>query len=348
MGSIKVVLLGVGNATSVFLQGLYYYKNSDDDDYSGIWHPVVGNYKISDIEVIGAFDIDSKKIGLDLADAIYKNKTTKYLDIEKTGIDVEAGILNDELPSHLKSIINVSSSNYDYVLNSFKELKPDIVINLISSGLDNTSKLYAECSLEANADFINATPTNLTKSELAYRYDKEGILLIGDDLMSQFGGTAFHKGIVNFMVERGIVIEKSYQLDVGGNMDTLNTMEERIKRLKSKVKTDAINIEAPYEFESIAGTTEYTEFLDDGRISYYWLRSKGFINTPITVDIVLRTNDGANAANVLLDVIRATKYSKINNINGKDIISSYGFKNAPKIKRIRDAYKEFTEMFVNI
>ncbi|MEM2856709.1 MAG: hypothetical protein QW416_06380 [Candidatus Nitrosocaldaceae archaeon] len=342
--AIRVALLGIGNASSILLQGLEYYKGDNEE---GLWHTKVGNYTISDISIVGAFDIDKRKVGLELTEAIFVNNITRYTKVPKSGIIVNSGILEDELPLHLREIINVNSNSYDNLISSLKEIKPDIVVNLISSGLDNTSKLYAKASLEVGADFINATPTDL-KSFLPL-FKEKGLMIVGDDLMSQFGGTAFHKSMIDFMVERGVKIEKSYQLDVGGSTETLNTINEKIKESKRRVKTTSIDIEAPYEFESIAGTTEYTQFLNDERVSYYWMKSKGFMNTPITIDIVLRTHDGSNAANVLLDVIRAVRYAKDNNrLELIDIIASYGFKNSQKIKKIREAYKEFVDIFVNV
>jgi len=341
--SIKVALIGIGNTASILLQGLHYYKNNDNIE--GLWHPIVGNYKVSDIEVVDAYDIDPTKIGLDLSNAAYKNNCIKYVDLQNMDIDVKPGLLADNIPRSLKQCNN---TNYDRFVDSLKSSNPDIVINLISSGLDNTTKLYAEGSLISNANFINTTNTNLVRTDIAIKYEKAYLMLIGDDLMSQFGGTAFHKGIINFMNERGIKIEKSYQLDVGGSNDTLNTLDEQVKEQKSKVKTKCIDVEANYKFESIAGTTEYTNFLNDNRVSYYWIKSKGFMNAPITIDITLRTNDGVNGANVLLDVIRAIMYCKKNNIKHADIISSYGFKNPPYIMNIQDSYNRFVETFVNI
>lgn len=340
--TIKVALLGIGNASSILLEGLEYYKDGRED---GLWHSIVGGYSVSDISIIGAFDIDARKIDLDLSDAILKNNTVHSVDIPKNGIIVSSGILEDELPMHLKEVIEYKRCSYDEFVSSLGSLRPDIVVNLISSGLDNTSALYAKAALEVGADFINATPTDL--KHLIQLFKEKGLILVGDDLMSQFGGTAFHKGMIDFMVERGIRIEKSYQLDVGGSIETLNTIDERIKDMKRRVKTKSIDVEAPYEFESIAGTTEYTQFLNDERVSYYWMRSRGFIDTPITIDIVLRTHDGSNAANVLLDVIRAVRYARDKGrYEWVDIIASYGFKNAPKSVRIREAYKEFVNTFI--
>jgi myo-inositol-1-phosphate synthase len=343
MSEIRVALVGVGNVANTFVQGTQFYRDGKDD---GLWHPIIGGYKASDIKIVSAFDIDAKKVGTDVSEAIFRGRSRKYIDLQKMGVNVNSGILSDNIPAHLKDIIAVKTDNYDNVLKVMRESRPDVVINLISSGMDNTSKKYAECALEANASFINATPTQLTEGELAERFANSKLLLVGDDLMSQFGGTAFHKGMIDFMVQRGVRVKKSYQLDVGGSLETLNTTEENIKAMKRKIKTSTINTEAPYEFESVAGTTEYTDFLNDSRVSYYWMYSEGFLNSPAIIDITLRTNDGANACNVLFDVARAIKYCKQNDkLLLKDTICSYGFKNPPTTTKIRDSYTNFVSAF---
>jgi myo-inositol-1-phosphate synthase len=211
--------------------------------------------------------------------------------------------------------------------------------------MDRSSVEYAKAALAARASFVNATPAKIaTNPALAKKFASRRLVLAGDDLLSQFGGTAFHKGMIDFMVERGVHVKKSYQLDVGGSAETKNTMDERIRMLKRGMKTGSIGMEAPYRFESVAGTTEYTDFLGDSRNSYYWMSSEGFLGSNIVMDLTLRTNDGANAGNVLLDVVRATaKKGKVIKIS--EVVSAYGFKNPPKQFKIREAYSNFVSMF---
>ena len=342
---IKVAIIGVGNVASTFVQGIHFYKDGKDD---GLWHNVVGGYKASDIKIVSVFDIDANKIGLDLSQAIFKGKARKYIDVDNLGVDVKSGILEDEIPTHLKGAINVKSDSYDNVLKELKKSAPDVVINLVSSAIDNSSKRYAQCSLESNASFINATPTQLAKSDLSNKFLNSKLLIVGDDLMSQFGGTAFHKGMIDFMVQRGVKVKKSYQLDVGGSMETLNTLDEKIKAMKRAIKTSTINSEAPYNFDSVAGTTEYTDFLNDSRVSYYWMYSEGFLKSPAIIDITLKTSDGANACNVLLDVVRAVTHCKeYSKLWLSDTICAYGFKSPPKTAKIRDSYANFVSAFVS-
>jgi len=342
---IKIAILGVGNVASTLVQGIHFYKDNDD---SGLWHSVVGGYRASNIKIVSAFDIDANKIGMDLSESIFRSRSKKYVDVTDLGVEVKTGILEDDIPPHLRDVIKVKSDDHDTVLKELRRSKPDIVMNLISSAMDNSSKRYASCALEAKASFINATPAQLAKSELNNKFLNSKLLLIGDDLMSQFGGTAFHRGMIDFMVQRGVKVKKSYQLDVGGSMETLNTLDEKIKAMKRSIKTSTINSEAPYTFESAAGTTEYTDFLGDSRVSYYWMYSEGFLKSPAIIDIMLRTNDGANACNVLFDVIRAVKYCMENKkMPLKDTICAYGFKSPPKTAKIRDSYANFINTFAN-
>lgn len=345
MSEIRLSIVGVGNVASTLVQGIHFYN---DGKHDGLWHDIVGDHKTSDIKIVSAFDIDANKIGMDISEAIFKGEARKYIDVSKMGIEVKSGILSDNIPAHLKDAITVKSDSYENVLKAMKESRPDIVVNLISSGMDNTSKKYAECALESNASFVNATPVPLTKSGLVEKFANAKLLLIGDDLMSQFGGTAFHKGMIEFMVQRGVKVKKSYQLDVGGSLETLNTIDENIKAMKRKIKTSTINTEAPYEFDSVAGTTEYTDFLSDSRVSYYWMYSEGFLNSPTIIDITLHTRDGANACNVLFDVCRAIKYCKESDkLSLRDTICAYGFKNPSSVTKIRDSYANFVNAFAS-
>ncbi len=341
---IRVAIAGVGNVTSTLVQGISFYSQ---DSKPGLWHDLVGGYKVSDIRIVSAFDIDAKKAGADLATSIFRDGSRKYVDVASLGVDVRSGILEDQLPARLKNVIKAESSDYENILDEMKRSRPDVVINLISSAMDASSRRYAEAALETGASFINATPSQLAKSDLGGKFIDSKLLLVGDDLMSQFGGTAFHRGMIDFMVQRGVKVKKSYQLDVGGSMETLNTLDERIRAMKRSIKTSSINSEAPYDFDSAAGTTEYTDFLGDSRVSYYWMYSEGFLGSPAIIDITLRTSDGANACNVLLDVVRAVKHCRdTGDLSPRDAICAYGFKSPPGMAKIRDAYAKFVSKFV--
>lgn len=338
MADIRVAVIGVGNVGATFVQGVSYYGNGKNT--VGLWHQKVAGFRPSNIKVVSAFDIDPAKVGRSLSQVAAEN-TKRYHEPENDGVKVSAGILLDGFAGQDRP---VTTSPKDFA----KELKnsgAQVVLNLISSGMDKTSAEYARASLAAGVAFVNATPAKIANSPLASKFAQKRLVLAGDDLLSQFGGTAFHKGMIDFMVERGVHVSKSYQLDVGGSEETRRTMDERIKMLKRGMKTGSIGMEAPYKFESVAGTTEYTDFLGDSRNSYYWMSSEGFMGSKIVMDLTLRTSDGANAGNVLMDVVRAARARGVNVKKAAEVINSYGFKKPAKAAGIRHAYSGFVDMF---
>ncbi|AIC15027.1 hypothetical protein [Nitrososphaera viennensis] len=334
---IKVAVIGVGNVGATFVQGVQYY--SDSKNGVGLWHQKVAGFRPSNLKIVAAFDVNPAKVGRPLAE-VATASTKKYCDVSSK-VNVGAGLALDAYYDGEQKPATTSAQDFARAL---EDSGADIVLNLISSGMDKSSAEYARAALKAGASFVNATPAKLANSSLASKFAQKKLVLAGDDLLSQFGGTAFHKGMIDFMVERGVHVSKSYQLDVGGSEETKRTMDERIKMLKRGMKTGAIGMEAPYEFESVAGTTEYTDFLGDSRNSYYWMSSEGFMGSKIIMDLTLRTSDGANAGNVLLDVVRASM-AKSPVAKKAPVINAYGFKNPPKKAKVRSAYADFVKMF---
>lgn len=342
-GRIRIALVGVGNSACALVQGMDYY--GEDDSRKGLWHTVIGGYRVSDLEVVEAFDIDVKKIDMDVSEAIFfePNVAPKYLEPKPFNVAVRKGILKDDLTFHLGNTIRVDNREARDLVDILRSNKVDVMVNLISSGLDHSSEAYADIALEAGCCFVNATTTSMASNEnMCGRFLKYSLVIVGDDLMSQFGGTIFHKGILNFMHKRGTRIERSYQLDVGGGMETLNTVNERLKLLKRDMKTKAIAIELPYDFETVAGTTDYVDFMNNNRTSYFWIEGEGFLGSQISVDVYLRTVDGPNAGNVLLDTIRAVKVAKDSGDFGAPLeICNYAFKKPPDFIKLEDIYERF-------
>lgn len=338
MPEIRVAVIGVGNVGATFVQGIDYYSGKNT---IGLWHQKVAGLKPTDIRIVAAFDIDPAKIGRNLSQ-VASESARKYHGVKDSEVTISPGMLID----NIGKIGNpVTSSPKDFE-NELSKSGAQVAMNLISSGMDKTSLEYARAALRARVSFVNATPAKVaTNSTLARKFAASKLVLAGDDLLSQFGGTAFHKGMIDFMVERGVHVKKSYQLDVGGSAETKNTMNERIRMLKRSMKTSSIGMEAPYRFESVAGTTEYTDFLGDSRNSYYWMSSQGFLGSNIVMDLTLRTSDGANAGNVLFDVVRAAKAKKVKAAKASEVISAYGFKSPPKQFKIREAYANFLSTF---
>jgi len=341
MVGVKVAVIGVGNVGSTFAKGVDYYGNSKNT--TGLWHQKVAGLKPANVKIVAAFDIDPSKEEKQLSNVISDAAASGYHMERDLSVKVNPGILSDE-NGKFENPATISPKDF---ANDLERSGAQIALNLISSGMDKTCSEYAKAALKAGVSFANATPAKIAiNNSLARQFAQRRLFLVGDDLLSQFGGTAFHKGMIDFMIERGVHVKKSYQLDVGGSAETKNTMHERVRMMKRAMKTASIGMEAPYRFESVAGTTEYTDFLGDSRNSYYWMSSEGFLGSSIVMDLTLRTSDGANAGNVLLDVVRAIAGSKRGSApKAAEVISAYGFKNPPKQHKIREAYERFASMF---
>ncbi len=344
---VKVAIVGVGNAASILIQGLKFY--GQPRKRSGLWHPDVGGIQVKDVKVVSAFDIDRRKVGLDLSDAIFSrpNVARRYVKIEKTGIKVNPGLSLNDTPPHLMGQ-KLAATKSNGFIKALRDSGADIVLNLISSGTDASTKAYAKASVKAGCSFVNCTPALLLRdSVLVGQFKNAGLLLAGDDLMSQFGGTVFHKGLLGLMVKRGIKISKSYQLDVGGGSETFNTIDEAIKGAKRKVKTASVAGEVPYQFETVAGTTDFVDYMGNERTSYFWAEGSGFLNTEVGIDVYLRSSDGANAGNILLDVVRAVAAAASTRRRGAvNEICAYGFKSPPRPVGFEEAYRVFEKTFV--
>ncbi len=333
---INIAIVGCGNVATTLIKGLEFYKTAT----TGLWHPNVSGFTLNDITISAIYDIDAQKVGKKIGNIL--DQKTDFSELA-----IQSGILEDVAPSHISQNGQPKNIKYEAFVESLKKIKPDFLVNLISSGMEKSSETYARAALDAGCSFFNATSAKTSTEQTRNAFTAKGLMILGDDLMSQFGGTAFHRGMIDFMTSRGIRVEKAYQLDVGGNNDTKTTMAEEIRERKRKIKTESISIESPTPFRSTAGTTEYAEQLGDSRVSYYWMEARGFLNSPIEMDLSLRTNDSTNGCNVIVDCLRAaTKAISDKDLSKAEIISSYAFKSPPKRSHIREGNKTFEQTFV--
>jgi myo-inositol-1-phosphate synthase len=343
---VKVAIAGIGNCASVFLQGLRFYRGGQR---TGLWHPIVAGMEPSDIEVVAAFDVDSRKVGLELSRGIFTspNVARRYLSLPRTNITVEPGISEADAAPHLRTV-KLNHSSEEEFARRLEDSGADILLNLISSGSDTSSEGYARTALRAGCSFVNCTPSLVLKRKgLVASFRRAKLPLVGDDLMSQFGGTVFHKGLLGLLVNRGVKVAKSYQLDVGGGSETQNTIDEDIKMAKREVKTSSVASEVPYKFETIAGTTDFVDYMGNDRTSYFWFEGSMFMDTDVSVDVYLRSSDGANAGNILFDVIRATyRCLSTKKLGTVDEICAYGFKSPPKPVHFEEAYAKFAAAYI--
>ena len=344
--AVKIAIAGVGNCASVFVQGLKFYSG---DERRGLWHPNIAGLKPRDLQVVSAFDVDSRKVGLELSKAILSppNVARRYVAVPKGRVAVEPGISKGDAAPHLRGI-RLERAGADDVVKKLEASGADLLVNLISSGSVASSEEYARSALRAGCGFINCTPSLvLRNNKLLADFQKAKLPLIGDDLMSQFGGTIFHKGLLGLMFKRGVKVSKSYQLDVGGGSETLNTIDEAIKMAKREVKTTTVASEVPYKFETVAGTTDFVDYMGNDRTSYFWFEGSTFMDSGVSVDIYLRSSDGANAGNVLLDVIRAAfRCKQIGKTGTVGEICAYGFKAPPKPMHYDEAYAKFAALYI--
>jgi len=344
LAEIRVAIAGIGNSASSLLQGIQYY--AENGNSLGLLHKKLGKYTVDDIKVVAAFDIDKNKIGKDVADAIYSepNKAPKIEALKKTGVKVQMGPHPDSLEASTMSNIESAKAEPVDVVKVLKESKADLLINLISGGADKASRLYAEAALKAGCGFINATPSGIVNDfSISSEYKKAGLPLAGDDLMSQMGATAVHIGLLEFLDSRGVHIEESYQLDVGGGSESINTLE-KTRDIKRTIKTDAVKKHIPYDFELVSGSADFVDFLVNGRDSFFFVRGSYFSGAEFTLDMKLSTEDSPNAGAVLVDVIRGMMIAKEKGSAGPvEAVCSYGFKRPTRRYKMPEAYRMFKE-----
>jgi myo-inositol-1-phosphate synthase len=342
MPKIRVALIGVGNCASSFVQGIQYYTKQNTTQ--GLRNPEIAGFAPKDIEVVAAFDIDNRKVGFDLSEAIFAkpNNAPKVSDVPTLGVKVAKGPLLDGVGQSTKALIEVSNAADSNVAQVLMYSRTEIAINLLPSGAANATRFYAMQAVAAGCAFINATP-NFVASEpsIATHFEDAGLPLVGDDLVDQIGSTALHKTLLKLLSESGVHINETYQLDVGGGTESIDTMD-RTRDAKRAIKTESVASSLPYKTEVVAGSTDYVDFLQNKRDSYFWISGVYFCNTPLKIDLKFQTTDAPNAGSVLFDVVRAVKVAMTKKQGGPlEAISAYGFKHPPKMLPIEVAEAEF-------
>lgn len=342
---IKIALVGVGNCASALVQGIQYYGSIAKNSL-GIRNLTLGSYHPRDIKIVAAFDIDDRKVGKDLAEAIFAppNIAPKIVDVPHTGVSVSKGPVLDGVGEYTGRVIQVCNSPEVDVARVLRESDAEIVVNLLPSGAVKASEWYAAQSLKAGCAFVNATPAPIASdASWVKRFEEAGLPLLGDDLIDQVGATTIHKTLLQLLSRHGVHVTETYQLDVGGGTESLDTLE-RTRELKRTIKTDTVKAALPYEAEVIAGSTDYVDFLGNRRDSFFWIRGMYFCGVPMQMDIRLSTVDAPNAGSVLLDVIRAVKIALDRKMKGAILpICAYAFKRPPQLIPLAMAEKMFKE-----
>ena len=347
---IKVAILGVGNCASSLVQGLEYYKN--DDQQTGLISDVIGGYKVSDIEIVAAFDINKEKVGIDLSEAIFKepNNTSKFSEVPKLNIEVKPGKTLDGVGKFVEDKITAVEDS-DKVIDELKESNAEILINLLPVGSEEAVKFYAECAIEAKVGFINCIPVFIARDKEWYKKFKDNnVPLIGDDIKSQVGATIVHRALAQLFSDRGIELKRSYQLNVGGNMDFLNMLEEDRLETKRTSKTSSVTSVANkgkgMEPDNVRiGPSDYVKWLEDRKKAFIRLEGEAFGGVPLNIEVQLEVWDSPNSAGVVIDAIRYMKFfTDKKDLESLDLVSAWLMKAPAKTSKDTDTLNKLHEL----
>ncbi|TFH14689.1 inositol-3-phosphate synthase [Candidatus Bathyarchaeota archaeon] len=335
MMSIKVAIVGIGNCASALIQGVTFYKNvKDGDGVPGVMHTYFGNYKISDIEFVAAFEVNSGKIGKDLSEAIWEspNCCVKFSDVPNLDVNVQPGPIYDGVAAHMYESFRVSTNHKPVdVVETLKKSEAEILVNFLPVGSAEATRAYAQAALDAGCAFINCIPEFIASDPIwAKKFSDKGLPVAGDDIKSQLGATIVHRALVELFHERGLSIDSTYQLNIGGNTDFENMSAENRLASKRVSKTAAVQSLTPYDMPTRIGPSDYVSFLNDTKVCYIRIDSHSFGNLPIELDLKLKVNDSPNSAGIVIDLIRGVKLALDRKIAGSlDSISAYAFKHPP-------------------
>jgi myo-inositol-1-phosphate synthase len=334
---IRVALVGVGNSASALIQGTQYYKDAKENTtVPGLMHVNFGGYHIRDIKFVAAFEVNKDKIGKDLSEAIFTapNCCVKFADVPRLNVKVSPAPILDGVAEHMRKVFNVyDDSDYDKanVVKILKETKTQVLVNYLPVGSRNATRFYAQAAMDAGCAFVNCMPEFIgSDAEWAKKFEAAGLPVLGDDIKSQVGATILHRNLVRLCLDRGVIVDETYQLNLGGDTDFLNmTVEERLKT-KRISKTEAVTSMVPYELPTRIGPSDYVPFLKNKKICYISLKARKFGDRPINISVKLEVEDSPNSAGVVIDLIRAAKIALDRKIAGTLLsMSSYAFKHPP-------------------
>jgi myo-inositol-1-phosphate synthase len=343
----------VGNCANSLLQGVEYYKDAPDDQFvPGLMHVNLGGYHVRDVEFTAAFDVVKGKVGEDLADAIWAhpNDTIKFADVPQTGVKVSRGMTHDGLGKYLSQVVEKAHGKTDDVVGILKETKTDVVVNYLPVGSEAATKWYAEQILDAGCAMVNCMPVFIAREDYwGKRFEEKGLPIIGDDIKSQVGATITHRVLTSLFRERGVHLDKTMQLNVGGNSDFLNMLERERLESKKISKTNAVTSMLDYDLGSgnvHVGPSDYVPWLTDRKWAYIRMEGSSFGDVPLNVELKLEVWDSPNSAGIVIDAVRLAKLALNNNVAGALVgPSSYLMKSPPQ-QIVDDEAYELTEEFI--
>jgi myo-inositol-1-phosphate synthase len=336
---IRVALIGVGNSACALIQGTQYYKNAKEDEtVPGLMHVNYGGYHIRDIKFVAAFEVNKAKIGKDLSEAIWvkPNVCEKFSDVPNLGVKVSPAPILDGVAPHMRETFNVyddTKTTRESVVKVLKEAKTQVLVNYLPVGSHDAVRFYAQCAIDAGCAFVNCMPefigSDPTK-EWSAKFEKAGLPVLGDDIKSQVGATILHRTLVRLCLDRGAIVDETYQLNLGGDTDFQNMTVENRLTSKRISKTEAVTSLVPYNLPTRIGPSDFVPFLKNKKICYISMKTRAFGDRPITISAKLEVEDSPNSAGVVIDLIRAAKIALDRKISGALLsMPSYAFKHPP-------------------
>ena len=353
MGSVRVAIVGVGNCASSLVQGLEYYKDADDSSrVPGLMHVRFGPYHVRDLEVVAAFDVDAKKVGCDVADAINasENNTIKIADVPPTGVTVQRGPTFDGLGEYYLDTITESDEPTVDVVAALREARADVMVSYLPVGSEEADRFYAQCAIDAGVAFVNALPVFIASNpEWAAKFTEAGVPIVGDDIKSQVGATITHRVLAKLFEDRGVELLRTYQLNVGGNMDFKNMLERTRLQSKKISKTQSVTSQIPHEMAGAdvhIGPSDHVPWLDDRKLAFVRLEGRAFGDVPLSLEYKLEVWDSPNSAGVIIDAVRAAKIAKDRGIGGPILSAASYFMKSPPEQRPDDIARASVEAFI--
>ena len=351
---VRVAIIGVGNCASSLVQGVHYYKDAKEEDFvPGLMHVNLGGYHINDIEFSAAFDIDVNKVGKDLSEAIYTkpNNTYRFAEVPNLNTKVHRGMTHDGLGKYLSQIIKKAPGQTDDIVRILKDTGTDVVINYLPVGSETATKWYVEQILQAGVGFVNCIPVFIARENYwQQRFIEAGVPMIGDDIKSQVGATIVHRVLTRLFRERGVKLERTMQLNVGGNTDFYNMLERERLESKKISKTNAVTSQLDYDIgaENVhIGPSDYVEWLSDRKWAYIRLEGRTFGDVPLNVELKLEVWDSPNSAGVVIDAVRLVKIARDRGLSGTLEGPSAYLMKSPPVQYADDIAHEMTEAFID-
>jgi myo-inositol-1-phosphate synthase len=353
-GKVRVAIIGVGNCASALVQGVHYYRDATrGESVPGLMHVDLGGYHISDIEFSAAFDVDADKVGHDLGAAIGRgqNNTVKFADVPELGIPVQRGMTHDGIGKYLSTVIKKAPGETADVVQVLKDTNTDVVVSYLPVGSEQATKWYVEQVLQAGCAFVNCVPVFIAREPYwRRRFEQHGLPIVGDDIKSQVGATIVHRQLTRLFADRGVKLERTHQLNVGGNTDFMNMLERERLESKKISKTNAVTSQLDYEIGARnvhIGPSDYVEWLDDRKWAYIRMEGRSFGDVPLNIEMKLEVVDSPNSAGIVIDAVRCAKLGLDNGLAGALEWPSAYFMKSPPFQHHDDQCRDEVEKFIS-